>query len=340
MARKVRRSREAEAALQMVVDAHGPKSRRQLLDERTASRIRAEVRGWHKAGEVLGYGVGPKRVSGIWTGEIALQIHVRRKRPLHLLPGSSQIPPTLNWPGLARPVLVDVIVRPQFRPADLAGIERPIFPGLSVGHCITGETGSIGAIVGAFGDSDHRYILSAAHVLAAAGLAQIGDDIVQPGGEDGGECPSQTIGELAEFVKFQQGPGFPNRADAALAKLKSDIATTAGAHPVSRLAQRAEVGIHDVLFSIGCRTGERSVLVENSSHATTIEFTLPGGGRARFGFQDLLLYRDGSQNGDSGGPVTTDSGALVGIHVAKTDDGIFGLAVPVWSLPPSWNITV
>jgi hypothetical protein len=337
MPRKRARAREADTALQILVDAHASKKERRL-DDRTAQHIRAEIRRWHLAGEVLGYGVGPKLVSDIWTGQTALQIHVRRKRPINVLPPSSVIPSTLDWPGLDKPVLVDVVERGAFRPAGLDGFERPIFPGLTVGHCISGETGSIGAVVKAFGDAE-RYVLGAAHVLAAAGRAQIGDEIVQPGGLDGGQCPSQTIGELNAFVSFKSGTGFPNVADAALVKLRADIEDIGGPRPINGLAIRQNLHIHDVLFCIGCRTGERSVLVKNPSHATTIEFTLPSGGRARFGFRDLILYKDFSQQGDSGGPLTDDSGALVGIHVAKTDDG-FGLAVPVWSLPAEWNVTI
>jgi S1-C subfamily serine protease len=336
--KRVRQTKDADTALLIAIDAHATKGNRKLTD-RSAQRIRTEIRRWHQAGEVLGFGVGPKMVGGIWNGEIALQIHVRRKRPLGVLPPDTAIPQEVNWPELDRPVLTDVVERGSFRPASLTGVHRPVFPGLSVGHCISGETGSLGAVVRAFGDSN-RYLLGAAHVLAAAGRARLGDEIIQPGGLDGGQCPSQTIGELTVFEKFQPGQGFLNEVDAALVKLKEEIRDVTGQFPVSRLARPQDVHIHDSLSTIGCRTGDRSVLVKNPSHATTIEFTLPAGGRARFGFRNLILYKDFSQKGDSGGPVVNNSGALVGIHIARTDDGAFGLAMPVWSLPPKWNVVI
>jgi hypothetical protein len=226
-----------------------------------------------------------------------------------------------------------------FRPAVLDGPERPIFPGLSAGHCITGETGSIGAIVNAFGDHDNRYVLGAAHVFAAAGLAARGDAIIQPGGLDGGSCPSQTIGELAEFVEFVPGSNFPNRVDAALVKLDAGIDIAAGGLPIQDLAAQGSISEGDVLFRTGCRTGERAVQIENLSYSTTLVYTTPAGSPAAFGFRDLLLYSDFSMPGDSGGPVSTKSGDLVAIHIAKNDDG-FGLGVPVWSLPTEWNLTI
>jgi hypothetical protein len=335
--RKARAQDLAYTALQIVLDAHARKSQR-TLDDRTARRIRAEIRNWHLAGQILGYGVGLKQVKGISTGQIALQIHVRRKRPLGLLPASYVIPQSVDWPELEAPVALDVVERSPFRLANLTDTERPVFPGLSVGHCISGETGSLGAIVSAFNDSE-RYVLGAGHVLAASGRAQIDDEIVQPGGLDGGLCPDQTIGTLAAFVELQSGGGFPNSTDAALAKLNPNIASMGGDLTIQRLANQGEIGINDVLFRIGCRTGQRSVQVLNPSYATTVQYPTASGGQEVFGFQGLIQYSDFSLPGDSGGPLVTGSGALVGIHIARNDDG-FGLAVPVWSLPAEWNVTI
>lgn len=335
LTRAMRSYQQSHAALQIVIDAHAKKSRRKL-DDRTASRIRSQIRSWHKAGEIIGYGVGLKRVGGLSTRQPALQIYVRRKRPLHLLPPPCVIPRTVSWPELEAPILLDVIETSPFRLADLTDSERPIFPGLSVGHCISGETGSLGAIVSAFNDSE-RYLLSAGHVLAASGRASLGDEIVQPGGLDGGQCPTQTIGTLAAFVELDPGGGFPNLADAALARLDPNVPDAPGGLAIRRLAGRDEIGPDDVLFRIGCRTGQRVVQVMNPSFATSIQFTSPFGGSATFQFRDLIQYSDYSQPGDSGAPLLTSSGALVGIHVAQNDDG-FGLAVPVWSLPVEWNV--
>lgn len=336
-----RERQEATKALELFFEAMAAPSRRKQLKgkDQVARHLRSQLRRWHGSGEILGYGVGLKQVGGLSTDHIALQIYVRRKRPREVLPARSVIPPVLSSPELSAQALLDVIEMEPFRHAALDRFQRPIFPGLSVGHCITGETGSLGAVVRALRDPANIYVLGAAHVFAAAGRARIGDAIVQPGGLDGGRCPQQTIGKLARFVIFQQGANFPNRADAALVKLDSTTDVTTGELPIRRLATRGMVREDQVLFRIGCRTGKRPVQVESTSFATTIEYSTPAGGRANFGFRDLLLYRDFSLKGDSGGMVITDSGALVGIHIARTDNG-FGLAVPVWSLPAEWNLAI
>lgn len=338
---KTQQRTATEAALQLVLDALGPPAQRQKLtqskqDQKTASRIRSHLRRWHDSGHIIGYGVGIKQVGGLPVDRPALQIYVRRKLPLSILPQPSLIPSLVSWPGLPAPALLDVVEMAPFELAGLTSPQQPIFPGLSIGHCITGETGSLGAVLHALGDAQNRYLLSAGHVIAASGRGHRGDEIIQPGVDDGGHCPNRTIAKLSEMVPLQPGPGFPNRVDAALAMV--DPAVTSK-QVFSRLAAPEDIHVNGVLFRVGCRTGRRPVLVENPSFATRLEFPLPGGGTATFGFQALILYRDFSQTGDSGGPVVTQSGALVGIHVARNKDG-FGVAVPLWSLPSAWRLAI
>lgn len=75
---------------------------------------------------------------------------------------------------------------------------RPIRPGFSIGHKdIT--AGTAGAVVFA---SDGSFILSNNHVLANSNLAQIGDEIVQPGPIDGGTLPNDLAGNLEDFERI------------------------------------------------------------------------------------------------------------------------------------------
>jgi hypothetical protein len=266
----------------------------------------------------------------------AFQIYVRKKRELDAISPLSVIPEEVQWDGMRVPALLDVIELAPFELAGLTTHQQPIFPGLSVGHCATGETGSLGAILRAKGDTNNRYLLSAGHVIAASGRAHKGDDIIQPGSDDGGSCPSQTIAKLVEMIPLKSGSGFPNKADAALAIVNPAVTSKT---VFSRLAKLSDVKPQKVLFRVGCRTGKRPVLVQDSSFSTTLPFPLPGGGTAMLGFQGLILYKDFSQTGDSGGPVSTDSNVLVGIHIARNKDG-FGLAVPVWSMPSAWRLAI
>lgn len=338
--RQLRDREAAEAALQIILEVLEGAGRRKLedADPRASRRKRTQIQRWHSPGDIVGFGIGRKEVGAVATDRIALRIYVRHKRPLSLLRVANTIPPSLDWPELPSAPVLDVVEMEPFEPASNGEGQQTAAPGMSAGHCITGETGTIGALVRAFDDNE-RYLLGAAHVFAAAGRGRLNDAIIQPGALDGGRCPDHTIATLTAFVSFQIGAGFPNRADAALARLGATVSVACGRLPIRRLATRPEIRLNDVLFRIGARTGERPVQVEDLSFETTLEFPLPAGGRATFGFRDLLLYRDFSQKGDSGGPVVTHSGALVGLHIARNNAG-FGMAVPVWSLPAEWKVTI
>jgi hypothetical protein len=118
------------------------------------------------------------------------------------------------------------LAAPQLTPADLQKIRRPLVIGCSVGHFQT-TAGSIGLI------ARHRktgrvVLLSNSHVFAQAGLAKLGDAIMQPGRLDGGGA-NDHVAALLDFVPMKtEGSNF---IDAAIAVVDDNIQLDTGTVP-------------------------------------------------------------------------------------------------------------
>ena len=122
-------------------------------------------------------------------------------------------------------------------------------PGCSIGHSAMVTQGTFGLLVkkaGAQGASP-SFILSNSHVLALDGLAAMGDDVIQPGPGDV-DGRSGKIAELTDWIPFDfTNSGFPNRVDAAIARVGPATSATRSAcstsFPVATSFQITE-GMH------------------------------------------------------------------------------------------------
>lgn len=103
--------------------------------------------------------------------------------------------------------------------------QRPIYPGLSVGHpAVTAGT------IGGFVRFDGRlHVLSNSHVLADSGQASPGDAALQPGVVDGGDPDSDSVGTLATFVPL--GGAEASLMDVALAIVADGVGADPSAYP-------------------------------------------------------------------------------------------------------------
>lgn len=151
---------------------------------------------------VVGVGVGYRRVNGLPTGEVSVVVMVRQKLPLSDLPASAVLPRQLER------VDVDVVQVGELRALQVrTGRWRPAPGGVSLGHYkIT--AGTFGAVV-RDRNTDARMILSNNHVLANSNEAAPGDSILQPGPYDGGQEGADTIAHLERFcpLVFTSTPG-------------------------------------------------------------------------------------------------------------------------------------
>jgi len=149
-----------------------------------------------KMPNVVGVGVGYKRVGLTRTEKPAIIIFVEKKMPDASLHRSQKVPLKIN--GLE----TDVIEIGRVRLLERTMRMRPALPGSSIGHYKI-SAGTFGVVV-KDKQSGEKLILSNNHILAngsngSDGRANTGDAILQPGPYDGGK-PSDKIAELLRFV--------------------------------------------------------------------------------------------------------------------------------------------
>jgi hypothetical protein len=192
---------------------------------------------------------------------------------------------------------------------------RPFMGGDSGGHkSHTTGTYTCSLLVG----GQTGYVLGAGHVLAPERRngAHVGDEVVQPAHATG---PDDVVGKLVRWIADPvSGSGVQLVADAAIARTRRDdlvadrIRLRGGAPRPLKSRRRPVVG--DVVTVAGTMT----------NHVTTIEsleasFTVGG---TTLVYVSQLSYEAATVGGDSGAPLVTDEGVVLGLHVAG--DGVNG----------------
>ncbi|MCB1007253.1 MAG: hypothetical protein KDB35_23920 [Acidimicrobiales bacterium] len=272
------------------------------------ARVVDRSRPWVATDGVQGLGIGQKITAGTETGELALRVYVEAKLPK----GSchAPVPSTVALPDLGQ-VHTDVVEIGPIRPESFRERVRPVLPGCSVGHPDI-SAGTLGAVVTYQGKPGH--ILSNSHVLAASGMATVGDAVLQPARDDGGVVGKDRIGSLAAFVPFvHTDEGFPNRVDAAVASVRK----AAGPDPVIRLVGRPPAGVTTRVrrgmhvHKVGRTTDHTFGVIQDVNLRIALNY--PGG---RVGFRDQVLCSRYTDGGDSGSLVLSSSDRAVGLHFA------------------------
>jgi hypothetical protein len=171
-----------------------------------------------RTSNIVALGIAEKRSGEDITGKLALTFYVKKKVPLRELMADQAIPPTVP-DALTGNVAIptDVVEIGEIVPE--ANVTRnSLQAGYSIGH-VDVTCGTLGAIVT---DGDGYFVLSNSHVLANSGLGKTGDEIIYPGGADGGIKGVDTIGKLTNFVPFVSGEDYINQTDCAIAKINED----------------------------------------------------------------------------------------------------------------------
>ncbi|NDJ54124.1 MAG: hypothetical protein GYB68_13725 [Chloroflexi bacterium] len=149
------------------------------------------LRKFLKQRNIVGVGIGYKMVNGELTDTPSVVFSVAAKKPRQDLPESELLPDHVDDLPTDVVEIGEVVALGLNR----RGVNRPIRPGMSVGH-MEGVAGTIGAMVRRGGET---FILSNNHVLARENQAKVGDPIIQPGRSDGG-MENNVVAELDSFT--------------------------------------------------------------------------------------------------------------------------------------------
>ena len=276
----------------------------------------------HRA-DVTGIDIGYKYKDGTRRDEIVLRVHLREKVDRDLLSEAELLPPEVDG------VPLDVI-QASYAPSSngtlasngiLALAARrhrrdPVQPGLSISHHL-GTAGTIGAVV--YDRTDGAAcILSNKHVLAEAVLAEVGDQILQPGRTDGGRRDVDAIARLRRMYLGVKG-------DAAIAALNQ-----------TRQVRSAQYGtdLH-VQHTRRAQVGDRVVKSGRTTGVTEARVDGVGRFKVKYGFQEhridgfKLRAHDPANPGNLELTFHGDSGSLwydpatqegLGLHFAGEDD--------------------
>jgi hypothetical protein len=170
-------------------------------------------------------------------------------------------------------------------------------------------------------DAQHAYLLSTCHTFALSGMANVGDAIIQPSIVDGGNPPGDQVAELAAWAVPQFSPAsFPNRADAAIARVTHPQAILPDIHLIDAPQGVAGVRLGTVVHKTGRTTGYTLGMVIDTDFKYQVDWPNPAGGFSRVGFSDQVRCTRYSAEGDSGSAVLNRrQNRVVGLHVGGSE---------------------
>lgn len=269
---------------------------------------------------VVGVGVGFKKIGGIKTNELSVVVSVSQKVPVENLSADNLVPDNLE--GIKTDV-VEIGLLEALNP----GVEkfRPAPGGISIGHpditagtlgIVFGEPGSsalegesfasisgvaiawpIGSVVEKLG------ILSNNHVLANCNAGVIGDPIYQPGVHDGGGA-DDTIALLSKFIPIDFNGGY-NKVDCALAEPINPADVINGEIlEIGQVSGTTEVQLGMSVRKYGRTTQLTAGVVEQIYATVNVQYA--GGKIATFEDQIVTGYM--ADGGDSGSLLVEGAG--------------------------------
>jgi len=299
-----------------------------------------------KLPNVVGVGVGLKRVANETTGHLSLLVFVDKKYPAGMMRKEHIVPLKIGS------FETDVVETGRIRFLnERTGRMRPASPGISIGHYKI-SAGTFGAVV-RDKNTREKLILSNNHILANATngfdeRAAVGDPILQPGPHDGGgsrdhiasllrfvpvkravqevECPLaraaarfgntvlQTI-RPSYSLKFFKNTQDSNVIDSAVAKPDSPNVVDEEILEIGSVKEVGEVGPADQVS----KSGRTSAFTKGKILAVGVTVKVDIADEEVGWFSDQIMTDLVSRPGDSGSLIVNSKKEAVGLLFAGSD---------------------
>ncbi len=284
----------------------------------------------HVHPNVVGVGLGKKRIRGTATQDLAVKVYVKEKLHPLLVRDGEVIPDEIEG------VPTDVEQSGEFSiwrpiPPIYHRKVRPAMGGLSIGHyAIT--AGTFGCLVRRGQDT---CILSNNHVLANENRGVQGDPILQPGRFDGGKEDKDTIARLDSFVKVEAEE--TNTVDAALALPYDARDVTPEILNLGRLRGTRAADLEEKVMKSGRTTRVTNGVVMDVSATLRVGYA-----SGSFLFTDQMVIQGDkgafSAGGDSGSLIVDYQGNGVGLLFAGSP--FFTVANKIGNIESALNVRV
>jgi hypothetical protein len=282
---------------------------------------------------VTGVAVGFRTQAGVTTDEIIVKVFVSRKLPRHHLPPERLVPPRLAAVPGGHPdghaTDVDEAAPPQLPWRRLPAAEtalaearlrvprRPLLGGVSIAQARF----TVGTLALGMRDlwTGGTCLLSCNHVLAQLGQGSIGDPVLQPAPDDGGEPGRSTVGAVLRWVPIAFNPALPNRVDAAIAACVPGTARSFvdGIGPVTGIVAQPELGM--AVRKMGRASGLTEGRVVATDGVLKADYAALGYGSAVALYTGQVVTDLACGYGDSGSLVVDGDGRAVGLLFAAMD---------------------
>jgi len=273
---------------------------KRLMISPAETAMAAAEEGTAGLGNMVGVGIGEKVVDGVPTGQPALKVFVKEKLAEADISAEALVPQTIG--GVATDVDATGEVSAEFFTAKL----RPAPGGVSIGHCPTVHAGTLGCLVTRAGQ---LFILSNNHVIARVNAGPLNVPISQPGRLDGGNCATDVIARLTQFIPIIFGTQC-NFVDAAIGRTSPNLVDRRILRPFGIRQRLVPPHVNPVLNmpvqKSGRTTQYRRGFVDAINVTVNVSYA-PFGGVARFcrQFRVKGIGSIFSDRGDSGSLVTT-----------------------------------
>ncbi len=279
---------------------------------------------------VVGIGLGKKKVRGMATQDVAVKFYVKEKLHPLLVKDGEVIPDEVEG------VPTDVEQSGEFSiwrpiPPIYHRKVRPAMGGLSIGHyAIT--AGTLGCLVKRGQDT---LILSNNHVLANENRGVAGDPILQPGRYDGGKEDKDVIARLDSFVKVEADE--TNTVDGALALPYDPRDVTPDILNIGRIRGTRAADLEEKVMKSGRTTRVTNGVVMDVNATLRVGYAT---GSYLFTDQMIIQGDKGafSSGGDSGALIVDYQGNAVGLLFAGSP--FFTVANKIGNVESALSVTV